>query len=111
MYCILLYHIVPSAAPTNFMASELSPISAFLSWTEINEEDRNGVIIQYVIDVTVQGSGAQLTWTSTSDFLEVIVLEPDTTYVCAVAAATSIGTGPFSSQITFQTPQDSKYYH
>ena len=57
----------------------------------------------------MQESGDSLTWISTSDFLEVIDLEPDTTYVCAVAAVTSIGTGPFSAQITFQTPQDSKF--
>ena len=57
----------------------------------------------------MQESEDSLTWTSTSDFLEMIDLEPDTTYECAVAAATSIGTGPFSAQITFQTPPDSKF--
>ena len=100
---------VPDAPPEELSVSDISPTSAFLSWVPPSYEDQNGVIIQYAINVTVQETGEELQWTSTTNFLEVIDLEPYSTYVCIFAALTSVGQGPFSTvPLTFATLQDSE---
>ena len=45
---------------------------------------------------------------STTTSLTITTLNPHTTYICVIAAVTSAGVGPFSTQLTLQTPQARK---
>jgi len=66
-------------------------------------EDRNGIIISYLINVTGIETGEQLQLTSDSESVNVTALTPYTTYFCIVAASTVVGTGPFSRGVSIQT--------
>ncbi len=86
----------------------MTSTSAYLSWEPPPDENRNGVIVQYIINVTVQETGERFQLTSETTYLEVTNLRPYRTYVCVIAAATSVGLGPFSTAFTVQTPEDGK---
>ena len=72
----------------------LSPTSFLLEWDPPLEEDRNGVLTGYrlVLEWEV-GQEYRVSTTHTSyNFTQ---LQQGTTYYCAVAAYTAIGTGPY----------------
>ncbi len=69
------------------------------------------MIIQYTINVSVQETGERFQLTSETTYLEVTNLRPYRTYVCVIAAATSVGLGPFSTSVTVETPEDGEYTH
>ena len=100
--------IVPDGPPVSFKGNATSSTSAYLTWNPPSYEDQNGVIIEYVINVTVQEMREYFQLTSNTSFLEVTSLKPYQTYVCMIAAATSVGLGPFSESVTVDTPQDGK---
>ena len=97
---------VPEGAPINFESTVTSSTSAYLTWNSPSYEEQNGVIIEYVINVTVLETGERFQLTSNTTFLEVTNLRPYRTYVCIIAAATSVGLGPFSTPVTVVTPED-----
>ena len=80
--------------------------SATVSWNPPPADDINGIIIRYIINVTVVGSGVTFQLTSTTTSLSVYTLTPYTTFICIIAAVTSAGTGPFGPPFTLITPQD-----
>ncbi len=86
-----------------------SSTSAYLSWGPPPDESHNGDIVLYVINVTVMETGERFQLTSETTYLEVINLRPYRTYVCVIAAATSVGLGPFSTFITVETPEDGEF--
>ncbi len=99
---------VPGASPQNFSGMAPAPNSAVITWAPPPIEDQNGVIIRYVINVTVVSTGVTFQLTSTTTSLVVSSLDPYTTYLCIIAAVTVVGTGPFSSPFTLSTPEDGK---
>ena len=99
---------MPSGYPQNFEARAVSPRMSTLSWDPPNYEDRNGIIIGYVINVTNTRRSETLQYTSNTTALTLSTFSPYTIYYCIVAARTSAGTGPFSAVITLLTPQDGK---
>jgi hypothetical protein len=104
----LIFSLAPSAPPDNFTAIPSSPTSASITWDPPPTDDINGVIIRYIINVTVVGSGQTFLLNSTTTALTVTTLSPFSTYICIIAAVTSVGVGPFSSQVTLTTPQARK---
>ena len=105
---LLFCYTVPSGYPQNTEATAVSSRMSTLSWDPPNYEDRNGVIIGYVINVTNTRRSETLQYTSNTTALTLSTLSPYTTYYYIVAARTSAGTGPFSAVITLLTPQDGK---
>ena len=99
---------VPSGYPQNIEATAVSSRMFTLSWDPPNYEDRNGIIIGYVINVINTRRSETLQYTSNTTALTLSTLSPYTTYYCIVSARTSVGTGPFSVVITLLTPQDGK---
>ena len=78
-----------------------------LSWDPPRPEEQNGVIISYVINVTEAGSGASFQLVASTNTSRVVSnLQPFTTYDFLIAAATTVGLGPFSRLLTIQTPED-----
>ena len=113
MNVIAIFHrsppfLAPSAPPENFNTVSVSPTSASITWEPPPADDVNGVVILYIINVTVVGSGETFLLNSTTTSLNVTILQPYRTYICVIAAVTSIGTGPFSVQLVLQTPQARK---
>ena len=83
--------------------------SILLSWDEPDPEYQNGVITYYTINVTTVNSGTVQQFQTTTTNLTVSNLKPFTEYHCVVAAATSIGQGPFSAVFSIITPQAGKF--
>ena len=100
--------LAPSAPPENFNAVVGSPTSARIFWDPPPSEDINGLIIQYIINVTVIENGETFLLNSTTTSLNITQLQPYTTYICVIAAVTSVGRGPYSTQLTVITPQARK---
>ena len=101
---------MPNGDPQNFEATATSSRMSTLSWDPPNFEDRNGVIIGYVINVTNTQRNETLQYTSNATALTLTTLSPYTTYYCIVAARTSVGIGPFTTVLTLLTPQDGKKF-
>ena len=97
---------MPSGSPLNFGASTTTSRSATITWDPPRADLQNGIIIRYIINVTVVETGATFQLTSTTTSLTVNTLTPYRNFICIIAAVTSVGIGPFSTQFTLTTPQD-----
>ena len=104
-----VFLIVPTGSPLNFTASVMSSRSANFSWEPPLVHLQNGIIVNYVVNVTVTETEQMLKFSSNMTSLSVATLMPHRTYLCKLAAATSVGVGPYSSPLTLYTPQDGKY--
>lgn len=89
-----------------FNATIASPYSALFTWEPPSLDEQNGIIIGYVINVTILETGENFLLYSNTTSLYVDNLIPFRTFVCIVAAMTSSGIGPFSSTFSVTTPQD-----
>lgn len=98
--------IVPSGYPQNFSVSPISPRSALLTWDLPNTEDRNGIVIEYTINVSEVITGEEFQLLSTNTSLTVTTLRPYVLYRWIIAASTSVGIGPFSTVFMITTPED-----
>lgn len=89
------------------MGNATSPSSAIFSWLPLSPEDQNGLIIQYSVNITHAESGVTFIVVTSSSHtsIEYVTLKPFTTYLCSVAAATSIGLGPYTSEISITMPE------
>ena len=100
-YC----YIVPSQPPQQVSASIISSDKVMLRWEAPNEPDRNGIIISYLVNITLINAGLSFTRNFTNTSLTLNNLRPFTSYICHVAARTEVGLGPFSTSISFLTDQ------
>ena len=74
-------------------------------WDELPNEDKNGIIRYYLVNVTETNTGYHYQTTSTTSDITLSNLHPYYTYSITVAAYT-IEEGPFSTPVTFTTLQD-----
>ena len=95
--------VAPSGPPVNITAQATSARSVSITWNPPADEDRNGIILSYIVNITDEETREQMHLTSVSQSLNVTGLMPFTTYLCNVAASTAIGTGPFSTVTIVQT--------
>lgn len=105
-FVIFCCDLVPTGPPQNFSVTVNDSRSLVLDWTTPLPQDVNGIVTDYTINVisSIVNSSFQIgsnvtTYTLTS-------LRPYITYTCIVAAHTSIGRGPFSTNVTLTTPED-----
>ena len=70
-------------------------------------EDRNGIIREYVINITEVNTGSIVQKVSTTNSLLLENLHPYYTYSVMVAAYT-IESGPYSTAFLFTTAEDGK---
>ena len=98
-------YIVPSGYPQQLFVDETTPDSLTLSWAPPPSDEQNGAIIGYVINVTHADTLQTTQYYSTYSNITITNLDPYTTYVCVVAAETSIGVGPFSHLFFVQTEE------
>lgn len=70
--------------------------------------NRNGIITGYIINVTTLDTGEISQYVTLGRNLTLDSLAPFSTYAFIIAARTSIGAGPFSTDLTIQTLEDGK---
>lgn len=91
------------------MALATSPFTADLSWSPPLDDEQNGVITNYVINITEDDTGYEFQLRTSNTTITVgYNLRPYYSYTCVIAAETSVGLGPFSSSIDFRTHEYSK---
>ena len=81
-----------------------------LSWDQPVLNERNGIITGYVLLLTNQKTGSEIYHNSTTNFIFIGMLSPFTAYTVIIAAATEIGAGPYSPQLSFHTDEDGIHY-
>ena len=74
-------------------------------WDTPEVEQQNGIITGYVVNVTVVETGERFQSFSTSITVTIDALRPLTTYICAIAAQTIAGVGPFSTTVSVRTEE------
>ena len=81
----------------------------FLEWDPPASEDRNGVIVDYFLNISAVETGVTFHLV-TGGGLSVTIpgLHPFHTYNYIIAAATVVGRGPFSISSSVQMPPDGK---
>ena len=97
---------VPRVAPDNFTVSVVSATALFASWEGVFTPV--GDVRDYIIRLREVDTGLVFEVRSALTSITIPV-HPDYTYVCSVAAVT-VGRGPFSSEISVQTPEDGKEF-
>lgn len=101
-----MFYLVPSGLPTNIHTTVLSSYNVSLQWSPPLLEEQNGVIIGYNISIKDSESIFSVYLLSSTTSVIVSILEPYTTYQWRMAAYTSVGLGPYSSWLFFQTHED-----
>ena len=100
----------PSGTPQNPTAQILSSRSFSFTWDLPLPEERNGVITRYAVrveDVTADQNFLVYTTRLNLTFpMGVVTVSPYRTYILQVAAETTVGRGPFTSDATISTPED-----
>ena len=99
----------PSAPPTSFEIDVINATSIFLSWGPPPEEERNGIIRQYVVELKT-AKFDNFTSVSTGTNVTATNLHPYTMYECTVAAETIV-VGVSSSSISALTYESGSYFH
>ena len=98
---------MPTAAPLSLGADSESPTSLSLQWLPPPEDDHNGIIIAYSVNITHVSTGDSVEFTDIQEpYLTIESLRPYTQYSCSVAAHTVIGMGPYSIPILALTDED-----
>ena len=99
-------HAAPFGPPQNVSAELVSSRELLLMWTPPERDIQNGVIRRYLINITELDTSNK--WTIESTETErALALHPFYRYVFVIAAVT-IDTGPYSTQLIIQMPEDGK---
>lgn len=105
---VLALTAVPTSSPVNVVPSFVTKSSVSFRWEPPPYDDQNGVIILYIINITVLETEDSFQLNSSTTTLTVTSLRPFRTYECSIAAATLVGLGPFSTSIIVKTLDDCK---
>ena len=105
----LSFSSAPASAPENVMLVVISSTEIQVSWTEVPEIDRNGIITMYEVMYEPLMTFGELTpATVNTTNLTIIVdgLEEYVEYNISIRAYTSVGPGPYSEEVTNRTFED-----
>ena len=94
----------------NLIASDVSSDAIALTWDPPSADEQNGEIVLYYINIVEEfANDGGVNFTSYTNSLEITDLNPFTSYFIQAAAATSVGTGPFTASINEETLEDGKF--
>ena len=108
IFLIIPFDAAPYGPPRDFSITVLSPRSIFLSWSAPLFELQNGDITGYIIDIMVMQTGQSFQVSAEGTNITIGSINPYSSYVCHIAAQTSVGIGPFSNTVVIMTPEDGK---
>ena len=80
-----------------------------VSWTPPPIGQRNGIIIGYTINVTDIQSEETFQLIAFSTRVTIDMLAPFTTYMVVIDTFNNVGSGPYSTPITFMTKEDGAF--
>ncbi len=104
-------HAGPDSPPMNIFTSVMDSTSVSTNWALPPQEDRNGLIVYFVLVLKdVQFNTSDLMANTSSFGYTFSGLHEYTQYNLEIAAATSVGLGPFSSPVTFVTDETGKIF-
>ena len=104
LYVLQFSSSVPSASPGNITVVEITSHSVSLMWIPPAQEYQNGIIIGYVINVTVEETGEMYQlYSSTTNITATLI--PFTTYTIVITAENSVGTGPYTEVLNIQSEE------
>jgi hypothetical protein len=100
----LFAFIVPSGVPENLTVTETSTSSVVVTWTAIPKEDRNGVILGYVLTIldhlTSRNETVILIMNGSNQFMyEKNDIKKYYSYLITIAGRTSVGVGSEESSV------------
>ena len=96
---------VPSGTPRGLSATPSDARTLVLTWSPPAEEDKNGVIRGYTVNITEVNTGRTWQLQTGNTWLTVQSLHPHYSYRCSVAARTAIGVGPYTYIATAELPE------
>ena len=106
-YAFYLSSVVPSTSPGNITVVEITSHSVSLMWLPPAREHQNGIIIGYIINVTVEETGEMYQLYSNTTNITA-TLTPFTMYTMVVTAENSVGTGPYTEVVSIQSEEAGK---
>ena len=101
-------YLVPSGPVANITGFADGPYSVTLMWTPPPNDQHNGVLTGYVINVAILENDGHFNLISQNSSLKLATLKPFRTYTFAIAAMTVVGVGPTRDLITIKTPPTGK---
>lgn len=104
-------YVVPTSSPVGLSVIVLNSTDVQISWNAPPVSEQNGIIIQYNVSVTDANTDDMHSLITSSNDVIVGELLPYTAYHCAVSAHTSVGSGPFSSLVYFETDEAGNKVH
>ena len=109
-FCDFLLVSAPSGPPVGIAVTALDSRSINITWSPPTSDTINGVVRQYIINVTVSETLEMFEYITSNTYLYLTGLHPHYTYVTVVSAFT-VAQGPYSLQKSVTTPQDGKTDH
>ena len=101
-------HVAPSSPPSNVTGNPVDSTTVVLSWMALLPAHHNGIIRYYSVNLTETDTGDQIQTESETTTKLLSSLHPYYTYKVAVAAVT-VASGPYSTPVTFQLPEDGTF--
>ena len=98
-------NLVPSSSPTSLSVTVQSPSVVYIEWSPPPSSEHNGVITGYNISLIDITNGYEFYLVSHNISISVDSLHPYTIYQYRIAGFTSVGLGPYSNLVTFQTQE------
>lgn len=105
---LFVLYIAPSESPRNITILELASDSVLLSWISPPLHLHNGIIREYLVEITHDGSSEEVVHRTGTTSILITDLHPDFSYLVQVAGHT-VEVGPFSDHLHFRTLEDGKY--
>ncbi len=101
-------YAAPTGSPKLLSFSNITSTGLLLSWLPPPDEDQNGIIIAYAVNITTVPTGEVVQLFSNITEFQLKLLRPYTDYRAVIAAYTSVGRGPYSTELQFRTAEDGK---
>ena len=110
-YIFLSYYnfSAPSGSPINPSGYAIDSTTIILSWSPPLPEEQNGIIRQYIIDVTELDTGDTFSFNSTNTETTLPMLHPFYTYEFTITAVT-VDPGPPTPPFTVQMEEDGELH-
>lgn len=99
----------PDDPPQNLQGNATNATTLTLSWDPPHIEEQNGIIREYLINITEIETGETFLHSTPMTCITVTELHPFYSYESIVTAVT-IGPGPYSSNFTIQMPQTGRIH-
>jgi len=105
----IFHYVAPTSPPLSPTGVAVSSSSLSLSWHPPPPEHENGLIRQYIVNITEVATGRIFQHTTPTNSLLVSLLHPYYTYQWTVSAYT-VGNGPYTNLSTVTTPEDGQFH-